>query len=141
MAKVYVVTEGSYSDYHIVAIFSDKNNADIHAALLNSTESFYDEARVEEWNVDNVEIDTRQKIVHYATVQYCEGQITAVNILNGIDGLIKFDQPIRINDIRNAWVNIRADNIDKAKKIFYDKYAEALNDYLIEFRKNHSKED
>jgi len=52
MDKVYVVTEGSYSDYHIVAIFSDKNNADIHAALLNSTESFYDEARVEEWDVD-----------------------------------------------------------------------------------------
>jgi diadenylate cyclase len=25
--------------------------------------------------------------------------------------------------------------IDKAKKIFYDKYAEALNNYLIEFRK------
>ena len=140
MTKVYVVTEGSYSDYHIVAIFSDKNNADIHAALLNSTESFYDEARVEEWDVDDVEIDTRQKIIHYATIHYCEGEITCVNISDGIDGLIKFDQPIRINDPRNFWVNVRTDNEDKAKKIFYDKYAEALNRYLIEFKKGHSED-
>jgi len=139
MTKVYVVTEGSYSDYHIVAIFSDKNNADIHAALLNSTESFYDEARVEEWDVDDVEIDTCKKLIRYATVYYCKGEITHVNISNGIDGLIKFDRPIRINTIGD-WVNVRADDIDKAKKIFYDKYAEALNRYLIEFKKSHSED-
>ena len=139
MTKVYVVTEGSYSDYHIVAIFSDKNNADIHAALLNSTESFYDEAIVEEWDVDDVEIDTCKKLIRYATVYYCKGEITHVNISNGIDGLIKFDRPIRINTIGD-WVNVRADDIDKAKKIFYDKYAEALNRYLIEFKKSHSED-
>lgn len=141
MTKVYIVSEGCYSDYHIVAIFSDKNKADIHATLLNSTESFYDEARVEEWDIDNVEIDTRQKIVRYAKVAYSQGKITGVEITNGIDGLIKFDQPIKINDDRSNWVNIRTDDIDKAKKIFYDKYAEALNNYLIEFRKDHSEED
>lgn len=140
MTKVYVVTEGSYSDYHIVAIFSDKNNADIHAALLNSTESFYDEARVEEWDVDDVEIDTCKKLIHYATVYYCKGEITHVNISNGIDGLIKFDQPIKIGYDYSAFVNVRADDIDKAKKIFYDKYAEALNRYLIEFKKSHSED-
>ena len=140
MAKVYVVTEGSYSDYHIVAIFSDKNNADIHAALISSTRG-RDGAEVEEWDVDNVKIDTCQKIIRYATVYYCQGKITGVNFSNGIDGMIEFDQPMKINDNYTAWVNVRTDDIDKAKKIFYDKYAEALNDYLIEFRKNHSEED
>lgn len=135
--KVYVVTEGSYSDYHIVAIFSDKNNADIYAALLNSTPG-RDGAEVAEWDVDDVEIDTRQKLIHYATVYYYKGEITHVTISNGIDGLIKFDQSIRINDDSSNWVNVRTDDIDKAKKIFYDKYAEALNNYLIEFRKDHS---
>lgn len=136
MAKVYIVSEGCYSDYHIVAIFSDKNKADIHAALLNNHEAFYDEARVEEWDIDNVEIDTCQKIVHYAKVAYSQGKITGVEISNGIDGLTKFDQPIKINDPFTARINVRTDDIDKAKKIFYDKYAEALNNYLIEFRKN-----
>lgn len=137
MTKVYVVTEGSYSDYHIVAIFSDKNNADIHAALLSSTPG-RDGGEVEEWDVDNVEIDTRQKIIRYATVYYCRDKVTCVTISNGIDGLIKFDQPIRINNDYSSWVNVKTDDIDKAKKIFYDKYAESLNDYLIEFRKDHS---
>lgn len=140
MDKVYVVTEGSYSDYHIVAIFSDENNADIYAALLNSTPR-RDGAEVAEWDIDDVEIDTRQKIIHYATVFYCQGEVTCINISNGIDGLIKFDQPIRINYEYTAWINVRTDDIDKAKKIFYDKYAEALNNYLIEFRKDHSEED
>ena len=117
MAKVYVVTEGSYSDYHIVAIFSDKNNADIHAALISSNR-VRDRAEVEEWDVDDVEIDTRQKIIRYATVYYRQGKIICVDFSNGIDGMIEFDQPIRINDDRSNWVNIRTDDIDKAKKIF-----------------------
>ena len=140
MAKVYVVTEGSYSDYHIEAIFSDKNNADIHAAIINSTRG-RDGAVVEEWDVDDVKIDTCKKIIHYATVYYCQGKVTCVNISDGIDGMIEFDQPIKINDNYTAWVNVRTDDMDKAKKIFYDKYAEALNNYLIEFRKDHSEED
>lgn len=140
MTRVYVVTEGSYSDYHIVAIFSDKNNADIYAALINSTRG-RDGAEVEEWDVDDVKIDTRQKIIHYATVFYRQSEVTHVDISNGIDGMIRFDQPIRINDDRLSWINVRADDIDKAKKIFYDKYAEALNNYLIEFRKNRCDEE
>lgn len=135
MAKVYVVTEGCYSDYHIEAIFSDKNKADIHAALLNSTPG-RDGAEVEEYELDDVEIDTNKKVIHYAVVGYCRGEVQRVNICDGIDGLIKFDQSIKINDDRYNWINVKTDDVEKAKKIFYDKYAEALNDYLIEFRKN-----
>jgi hypothetical protein len=43
--KVYVVTEGEYSDYHIVEIFTNKEKAELLA------EPFY-ERRVEEFELD-----------------------------------------------------------------------------------------
>ena len=49
MAKVYVVTKGDYSDYRIVAIFSDREVAATVAAAHTTT---YDEVRVEEFELD-----------------------------------------------------------------------------------------
>lgn len=43
--KLYVVTSGSYSDYPINCIFSNKEKADTYASNI------YD-GRVEEWNLD-----------------------------------------------------------------------------------------
>ncbi len=45
MKKVYVVTDGMYSDFHVVAMFSTQKKADAFTKLLN-----YDEAY--EWELD-----------------------------------------------------------------------------------------
>ena len=142
---VYVVTEGSYSDYHIDSIFSDRHKADIRAALLNTTNK--DGAEVEEWEVDDIEIDTNQKIIDYAVIYYGpmnelyrNDVIRNITIEKGIESQIKFSNydSIKINE--SSVFIVRADSIEKAKKIFYDKYAERMNNYLIELANNVSEE-
>ena len=50
MAKVYVITAGSYSDYHICAVSLDPQKAEVLAKFY--TEHGYDQAGVEEYEAD-----------------------------------------------------------------------------------------
>lgn len=50
MAKVYVITAGSYSDYHICAVTLDPQKAEVLAKFY--TEHGYDEAGIEEYEAD-----------------------------------------------------------------------------------------
>lgn len=47
MKTIYAVSEGSYSDYHVRALFTEKDLAEAHAAQLNAQKT-YGEACVEE---------------------------------------------------------------------------------------------
>ena len=47
--KVYIVTDGDYSDYHIEAVFTDKEKAEKYASL-----HCYD--AVEEYDADKIEV-------------------------------------------------------------------------------------
>ena len=49
--KVYVVTNGGFSDYHIVRIFADKDKAETY-------QEFHACKRVEEWEVSDGEVET-----------------------------------------------------------------------------------
>ena len=46
MGKVWIYTEGSYSDYHVEAVFSTKEKADAYAAQCGEY------GGVDEWDVD-----------------------------------------------------------------------------------------
>ena len=52
--KVYVVTHGCYSDEHIVAIRSKREDAEWFASLEP-------DGRVEEWDVDQAQVDSSLK--------------------------------------------------------------------------------
>ncbi|MBO7451862.1 MAG: hypothetical protein J6U54_16070 [Clostridiales bacterium] len=56
--KVYAVTAGSYSDYHIVAITDDKEKADALVELINKQCDKYgnDDAYAEEYDTKDVDI-------------------------------------------------------------------------------------
>jgi len=49
--KIYIVTQGDYSDYHIVKFFLNKEDADFYAKKLD--------CNVEEHNLFNTSIETR----------------------------------------------------------------------------------
>ena len=54
MNKVFIVTVGEYSDYHIEAVFTDKSIADEFVIQFNNrNKSDYDKATVEEFPLDN----------------------------------------------------------------------------------------
>ena len=55
---IYLVTSGEYSDYHIDAVFADKEKAERFCALKNNEYNDYNEYEIEEWEEDDVEIDT-----------------------------------------------------------------------------------
>lgn len=58
---VLVVTEGSYSDYHIEAVFTDRDQANLYLKLHPGCE-------IEEWDTEEVKIDA-SKIVHEWTAK------------------------------------------------------------------------
>lgn len=55
--KIYVITAGEYSDYHIVAVTTDKEKADNFVKVHNDSKRFYyDDAYVEEYDTDDFDI-------------------------------------------------------------------------------------
>ena len=52
MDKVYIITAGSYSDYHIVAVFADKNEAERFRDVQNEKAKWdSQECRIEEYPI------------------------------------------------------------------------------------------
>ena len=47
MTSIYVLTEGSYSDYHIVGVYSTKE-------LAKEAQSLYKDSQIEEYNMDHI---------------------------------------------------------------------------------------
>lgn len=54
MSKVYIVTQGAYSDYCIDSVFSNKEQAEKRALLI--TDQYNEEAYVEEYELDEIVI-------------------------------------------------------------------------------------
>ncbi|MDD3238259.1 MAG: hypothetical protein PHV37_09210 [Candidatus Gastranaerophilales bacterium] len=62
MSKVYIVTEGDYSDYHIEKVFSKKEDAELYVQLNKSD---YYSMEVEEYEIDNVKLPDEKDVIHY----------------------------------------------------------------------------
>lgn len=63
MRKVYIVTAGIYSDYHIEQVFSTKEQAQIYLDHIGNADS----ANIEEYNVD---VETPRGVFGYrVTIQ------------------------------------------------------------------------
>jgi hypothetical protein len=73
--EVYIATSGAYSDYHIVAAFSDKTKADAFAEKVNSADKdyYWDKVDIETYQLDMpkcqwartlVVIDESGEVVH-----------------------------------------------------------------------------
>ena len=70
--KVYAVTSGDYSDYHIVAITDDKEKAEALADLINKQDKYgYDDACVEEYDTKDVDIAVANPNRKYFRVNSC----------------------------------------------------------------------
>lgn len=66
--EIYVVTVGCYSDYGIDKIFTKKEDADEYCRIINqSGRAWEDDARVETYPLDDVELTTRKVICIQAT--------------------------------------------------------------------------
>ena len=57
--KIYIVTQGEYSDYGICAVFTDEEQAKLYCAVHHSD---YEPPQIEEWESDEVKLDTSREI-------------------------------------------------------------------------------
>lgn len=71
--KVYIVTSGFYSDYHIDAVFLDKAQAEYYCALHN-----LEDAHIEEYDTDEHVIECQKPIFKEWSVHFRNGETESV---------------------------------------------------------------
>lgn len=129
MSKVYVVTSGEYSDYHIIGVTMDEEKAHRIADLLSN--NYSDEAYVEEYDTDEFEKQWKDETVIF---RCCLNHRWASHAVNAFmiyeQDEKKIDYPLgvvthfrdKLNDFYNVYV--RAKDREHAIKIAEDKIAE-----------------
>lgn len=84
MAKIFIVTEGAYSDYRILQVFIDEDAANRFAARVNNGEDRYDSAYVEAYELRDAGWDPIQYEFRRSEVDYC-GDSQLIYRTDGID--------------------------------------------------------
>lgn len=59
--KVYIVTSGTYSDYHIDGVFIDRKMAEVFCAVHHDADDMFDDIRIEEYDTDDYLVTFRSE--------------------------------------------------------------------------------
>lgn len=106
---VWVVEQGSYSDYSVVGVFSSKENAQQIADKINSYS--YDKATIAEWSLDPGIDELRQGMSPYlvfmledGTVERCEPiDVTGYNFPGDVEIWRRSKAPVnRGKDVKDV---------------------------------------
>lgn len=131
--KVFVITKGCYSDYHICAVTLDKEKAEL---LKKFYTDFFDEAYIEEYDAVEDVTKIKQAIEKplWNVEIYPSGEVHAnfdrydANVENYF--ALESDPDSRI-DYLSFWAKIVAETKEKAIKIAADKRAELLYEHMM----------
>jgi hypothetical protein len=52
--KVYVLTQGEYSDYHIIGVYSTKEKAQEVCDAMQASRTFWDKPQIEDYELDEL---------------------------------------------------------------------------------------
>jgi hypothetical protein len=113
--KVYIVTDGIYSDYHIEAVFTDKEKAEAFAAIHTYN-------NVEEWDADELLPEGKTDVYVFYRFQMCGGN---PYLMDRYYTRRRFSKVVKtpFNGIE-IHVTIEKKNTKKAEKIAQDMYAQ-----------------
>lgn len=129
--KIYVITAGCYSDYHICAVTDNKVSAD----NLKKLYSDYEEANIEVYDTTQMPDPPRSYwrvyVDFYGKVESCE-QLYFVDVEP--DNM--YEVTISLNSFG---INVFADDDEHAQKIAFDKIAEYKYEHIDEFEKAKSE--
>ncbi len=123
---IYVITRGSYSDYHICAVASTQERAE---QLRKMYTDRYDTANIEEYEIDipSDEYYNKTPTLYWEVILKQDGDLIYIRTY--------YDEPnqsVIIQEGRYNWretfiiSNIQANTQEEAKKIAYDKRAQYL---------------
>ena len=127
MEHIYAVTAGAYSDYHIVALCSDRNKANEICEVYNRGNTFggWGDAWVKEYK-DGARMDLDRPVFEVSFY----GDIYKAKEISGkdkVDAVCEKWQPFNRIYTNNGvlfFLYIYADSKEQAIKIAQDKYAE-----------------
>lgn len=134
--NIYIITQGCYSDYHIVTVFDDEDKAKAFVEAYNKhkTSSYDDDYCVETYKINGIDICSSGGKIYYNAWTNVYGSlyvepapecdpkcVGVVNVrhCNAYDSSVGLDVPVEFYD-----VTVLAENADKARKIAADKIAE-----------------
>ena len=118
--KIYVITKGSYSDYHICAVSTNQKNAEKLQKIFSGR---WDQAMIEEYESDQYLTETESGMELYKCVMGKDGTILADVSIIDLDYINDCD--FRVRDVANRYlVYVWAKDSKHAKKIATDKIAE-----------------
>lgn len=122
--KIYIVTSGCYSDYHIDAVFLEKEQAEYYCASYAS-----DEANIEEYDTDDHAVECKKSVYKHWEATFDDAGLRNVEVQgysfdylmpavkNGLDW---FDRKVYLLRFATA----RDKNEEQAQRIATDLYAE-----------------
>lgn len=118
--KIYVITRGCYSDYHIAAVTDDEKKAEF--LKLKFSDEFY-EADIEEYDTDECSVEGIQNMkLFYWKVLICNGKSVVYPYLSGNQYFNVYDTGIQ--------AVVLARTKEQAIKIVRDKYAQYLSEQV-----------
>ena len=82
MKSIWLIEEGEYSDYHIVGVFSSKENAERMQSILAQG---HDESRIVEWTLDPGIAEIAQGLRVWSVMILEDGTVTDAKLRGGID--------------------------------------------------------
>ena len=132
--KVYVVTQGAYSDYGIVAIFSTREQAELKCATL-----YDDNNQIAEWEVDAETLQGEVAKAYEIVYSAYTGDIVQVNpfkyVIRGStckSQKLYFSMDSAPHYKSYMTYTVEAETEDQARKIFHDKYIEDKYKFLMD---------
>ena len=118
--KIYVITKGSYSGYHICAVSTNQKNAEKLQKIFSGR---WDQAMIEEYEADQYLTETESGMELYKCVMGKDGTILADMSIIDLDYMDDCD--FRVRYLANEYiVYVWAKDSEHAKKIAADKIAE-----------------
>lgn len=121
LKKVYVITRGAYSDYHICAVAATKEIAEKLRKIYSDEYSWAADARIEEYDLNEAKDDAG---VFY-DVTFADDKVSACFNEYGERESIQFFKGNKWRSDRLI-VSVRARDEDQAVKIAQDRRAEYL---------------
>lgn len=126
--KVYIVTRGSYSDYCICEVFTNKEQAELYLAVHE-----LDDGDIEEYEADTVHYETDEKpkkhwSKYFSLDSACNGAICDCGLTMKEKRRVEFGR-----NYYHAHITTEKDcDAEKADKIMNDFIAEWKYNYFIE---------
>jgi hypothetical protein len=73
--SIFVIEQGSYSDYRVVGVFSTRENAEMVAEKINAGQTYGDEATVAEWPLDPAVSELNQGMSQFRVLMRKDGHV------------------------------------------------------------------